>query len=230
MPLSVPRADAKSGASEKRNPEVKGRQDTRLSLERTEFDAKLSQPERPASFRPRGRTEKRASLEKRRQNEAREGDEGIDIGNGGGYIFQNIGYLRGKPVVCILMDRPVYGAQFISKSKVMAAGLHPVVFPPPSWSSTTLDRPRPYSQVPAATTLKFQTNTKMAGSDPDMYCPIFWRSPGNKRSERRDMRRISVAYASISSTMIGYILQEFLILKYNNLNKYIFSKIECLLA
>lgn len=57
---------------------------------------------------------------------------GIDIGNGGGgYIFQNIGYLRGKPVVCILMDRPVYGAQFISKSKVMAAGLRPAVFPPP---------------------------------------------------------------------------------------------------
>lgn len=28
-----------------------------------------------------------------------------------------------KPVVCILMDRPVYGQQFISKSKVMAAGL-----------------------------------------------------------------------------------------------------------
>lgn len=104
---------------------------------------------------------------------AREGDEGIDIGNGGGYIFQNIGYLRGKPVVCILMDRPVYGAQFISKSKVMAAGLHPVVFLPPSWSSTTLDRPRPYSQVPAAGTLKFQTNTKMAGSNLNMYCPIF---------------------------------------------------------
>jgi len=67
-----------------------------LSLERTEFYAKLSQPERPTSFRPRGRTEKRASLEKRRQNAAREGDEGIDIGNGGSYIFQNIGYLRGK--------------------------------------------------------------------------------------------------------------------------------------
>jgi len=76
-------------------------------------------------------------------------DEGIDIGNGGGYIFQNIGYLRGKPVVCILTDRPVYGAQFISKSKVMAAGLRPMVFPPPSWSSTILgravkSRPRPH--------------------------------------------------------------------------------------
>lgn len=71
---------------------------------------------------------------------AREGDEGIDIGNGGGYIFQNIGYLRGKPVVCILMDRPVYGAQFISKSKVMAAGLRPAVFPPSSRSSATLGR------------------------------------------------------------------------------------------
>jgi len=54
MPLSVPRANAKSGASKKRNPEVKGRQDTQ-SLERTEFDAKLSQPEQPTSFRPRGR-------------------------------------------------------------------------------------------------------------------------------------------------------------------------------
>lgn len=118
------------------------------SLERTEFDAKLSQPERPTSFRPRGRTIKRASEEKRRQNAVREGDEGIDIGNDGSYIFQNIGYLRGKPVVCILMDRPVYGAQFISKSKVMAAGLHPAVFPPPSWCSATLDRLRPYSQVP----------------------------------------------------------------------------------
>lgn len=76
-------------------------------------------------------------------------DEGIDIGNGSGYIFQNIGYLRGKPVVCILTDRPVYGAQFISKSKVMAAGLRPMVFPSPSWSSTTLgravkSRPRPH--------------------------------------------------------------------------------------
>lgn len=119
-----------------------------LSLERTEFGVKLSQPERPTSFRPRGRTEKRASEEKRRQN-AREGDEGIDIGNGGGYIFQNIGYLHGKPVVCILTDRPVYGAQFISKSKVMAAGLRPMVFSPPSWSSTMLgravkSRPRPH--------------------------------------------------------------------------------------
>lgn len=46
-----------------------------------------------------------------------------------GYIFQNIGYLSGKPVVCILMDRPVYGAQFISKSKVMAAGLRPAFCP-----------------------------------------------------------------------------------------------------
>lgn len=143
MPLSVPGTDAKS--VEKRNPEVKGRQDTWLSLcfslERTEFNAKLSQPERPTSFRPWG-SGKRAK-EKRRQNAVRKGDEGIDIGNDGGYIFQNIGYLRGKPVVCILMDRPVYGAQFISKSKVMAVGLHPMVFPPPSWSSATLDRPQP---------------------------------------------------------------------------------------
>lgn len=155
----------------------------------------------------------------RGEKEAWEGDEGIDIGNGGGYIFQNIGYLRGKLVVCILMDRPVYGAQFISKSKVMAAGLHPVVFPPPSWSSTTLDRPRPYSQVPAATTLKFQTNTKMAGSNPDMYCPIFQHSLGNKRSERHDIRRISSAYASINNVAICYIPQQFLISKYNNSDK-----------
>lgn len=46
-----------------------------------------------------------------------------------GYIFQNIGYLRGKPVVCILMDHPVYGAQFILKSKVMAAGLRQAFWP-----------------------------------------------------------------------------------------------------
>lgn len=173
MPLSVPRTDAKSGASKKRNPGVKGRQDTRLSLERTEFDAKLSQPERPTSFRPRGRTEKRASEEKRSQNAVREGDEGIDIGNGGGYIFQNIGYLRGKPVVCILMDRPVYGAQFISKSKVMAAGLHPVVFPPPSWSSTTLDRPRPYRPSPGRDHIKISNKYKNGRVRPGHVLPHF---------------------------------------------------------
>jgi len=133
VPLSSGGADAKNEAPKRRNPRVKGRQDTRRFPRRSEFGAKLSQ----ATNLLRGR----ASEEKRRQD-GREGDEGIDIGNDGGYIFQNIGYLRGKPVVCILMDRPVYGAQFISKSKVMAAGLRPPLFPPP-WrgSSTTPGHP-----------------------------------------------------------------------------------------
>lgn len=151
-----------------------------LLLRRTEFGVKLSQAERPTCFRS-VREKKRASEEKmrrERRKEERARREGIDIGNGGGYIFQNIGYLGGKPVVCILTDRPVYGAQFISKSKVMAAGLRPMVcFHPPS--SLVLDHPRsqarPRRQLPAASTLKFQTNTKMPGSDPNMYCPV---SPG----------------------------------------------------
>jgi len=162
--------------------------------------------------------EKRASEEKRKQNAARGNDEGIDIGNGGGYIFQNIGYLRGKPVVCILMDRPVYGAQFISKSKVMAAGLRPVVrFPPPP---SVFDHPRPHRQVPAATTLKFQTNTKMAGSDPDMYCPIFRRFSRNKRNGKRNIHSVLFAYARSGKTMIYCIIGEFFIYRYNNFNKY----------
>lgn len=61
-------------------------------------------------------------------------------------------------------------------------------FTPGGVSATllVLDHPRSPRQVPAATTLKFQTNTKMAGSDPDMYCPIFRRSSGNKG--KRDAR------------------------------------------
>lgn len=61
-------------------------------------------------------------------------------------------------------------------------------FTPGGVSATLLvfDHPRPPQQVPAAATLKFQTNTKMAGSDPDMYCPIFQRSSGNKGSGKCD--------------------------------------------
>lgn len=185
--------DAKNGAPKRRNSKVKGRRVIfSPSLERTEFGVKLSQPERPASSRPRGRNGKKGRATRRGGGGGGGRDEGIDIGNGGGYIFQNIGYLRGKPVVCILTDRPVYGAQFISKSKVMAAGLRPMVFPPPP---LVLDHPRPRRQVPAATTLKFQTNTKMAGPGPDMYCPT---SRGDRRNGKCETRASPASFACIS--------------------------------
>lgn len=106
-------------------------------------------------------------------------------------------------------------------------------FTPGGVSSTllVLDHPRPPSAVQPspATTLKFQTNTKMVGSDPDMYCPIFRYSPGNKRSERHNIHRISSAYISISNTTICYTFFKnawFPNIILTNINK----KIECLLS
>lgn len=114
-----------------------------------------------------------------------------------GYIFQNIGYLRGKPVVCILMDHPVYGAQFISKSKVMAAGLRPAFWPtnpsalPPPPRAAARSRPG---------TLKFQTNTKMAGISRNMYCPISSGYPVTKGTgcarQRRADCRVKIIHCS----------------------------------
>lgn len=81
------------------------------------------------------------------------------------------------------MDHPVYGAQFISKSKVMAAGLRPAFRPNPSpCRPPSPPRPRPRSTVPTAGTLKFQTNTKMAGIKRNMYCPIS-SGPGQQRGQ-----------------------------------------------
>lgn len=110
-----------------------------------------------------------------------------------GYIFQNIGYLSGKPVVCILMDRPVYGAQFISKSKVMAAGLRPAFCP-------TL-RPAIFTTPALAghrATLKFQRNTETDGESTGICIVLFPSVTGNKRGQRmRARKRESVITAQV---------------------------------
>lgn len=75
-----------------------------------------------------------------------------------------------KLVICILMDRPVYGVQFILESKVMAAGLYSLGY------KTTLRVVRvSFSLSLFLYTLKFQTNTKMAESPTNMYYPISTR-------------------------------------------------------
>lgn len=121
-----------------------------------------------------------------------------------GYIFQNIGYLRGKPVVCILMDHPVYGAQFILKSKVMAAGLRQAFWPTlrPIGPQTNPPPPTTTFWPNAESTLKFQTNTKTVGINRNMYCSIFSGYGWQKRQDTRkraclDIREIVTLYAKI---------------------------------
>lgn len=64
----------------------------------------------------------------------------------------------GKPVICILMDRPVYGVQFILESKVMAAGL--------CWDMTT-PRVRGYIKI---------SNKYKNGRDSDEYVLPYFHS------------------------------------------------------
>lgn len=97
-----------------------------------------------------------------------------------GYIFQNIGYLSGKPVVCILMDRPVYGAQFISKSKVMAAGLRPAFCP--TLRPTIFTTPAP-ALAEHRDTLKFQRNTETDGESTGICIVQFPSVTDNKRGQ-----------------------------------------------
>lgn len=75
------------------------------------------------------------------------------------------GKKAGKPVICILMDRPVYGVQFILESKVMAAGLYTLGYIYIRLLPLLLT-------LGSGATLKFQTNTKMAGTPTNMYYPI----------------------------------------------------------